>query len=688
MILDRTESRSTWRTFFFGLMIVLGLATLSMTLAYRQLFQVEKWTQMIAQSSSRVVKLPAPRGRILDRNRVALVENRPSYNVALYLDEFGAGPKPGKLVKLVRASVRKLEERMKTLNMPPVRVNDHVVRVHYDQRGPLPLTVWNDLSPTAFAAFVERSPWMPGVDSQVEPVRVYPFGTLACHILGYVGKPETSEDEEDENFDSIGRRAFYQASAVGKAGIEKTMDQELQGTPGHRVIKLNAVGFKEAELAHVAPTPGNDVVLSIDWEIQDIVKDAFTGFRGACVVLDPRNGDVLAMVSVPAFDPNLFIPAIKKADWRTLARDEEKPMINRAIQAIYEPGSTFKIVGTLAGLESDQITPSSNLECGGIYYLGDHQFHCWEKGGHGDMDLRSAITMSCNVYFYTLGKKLGGPPLWNMAADFGLGQKTGIPLDHESAGLVGTETWKRATYPRERWNPGDSVNMVIGQGFINVTPLQMAVAIAAVANGGAVYKPRLVLRIETPEKEPVMEFQPEIHNRIHATPEHIQFLREALLNVIENGTGASVRKILNGAGLEKVKVAGKTGSAQFKAHDPNTGEWSKQTRAWMIAFAPYDEPRYAIALIAEGGESGGRTAGPIIGAIFKKLFQMKEHKELPKSMAVAAIPVSTKAGDVEGDASGQLLGPAPSSSEPTADEEDDEPEPPPAALPAEKVNLP
>ncbi len=667
-----------WRLYVLSLMIVGGLAVLLLSLAYRQLAQGEYWTAQAAQGSTRVVKLPASRGIILDRTgKVVLVDNRPSYNVALFLDEFGAGRKEQKLLDKVQVSVKRLKERMKM----PVHVNDQIVRVHYKLRGPLPLTVWNDLSPAAMAAFEERYPWMPGVDRDVTPGRVYPFGTLASHILGYVGKPENEEDESEMDFDSAGRNAFSQPSVVGKAGIEAAMDRELQGMSGRRVIRLNAAGLKEAQIQDMPPTPRNRGVFSIDREIQTIVEEAFTGYRGACVVMDPRNGEVLAMASVPDFNPNLFVPAIRKADWQALQKNAEHPLMNRAIQADYEPGSSFKVIASLAGLEGG-INPKKTTECLGTFYLGDKPFKCWSTGGHGDMNMREAITMSCNVYFYTLGSRIGGAKIAEMADAFGLGKITGIPMEHESPGILPTEAWKRKKNPRDRWTTGDSVNMAIGQGSLGVTPLQMAVVAATLANGGTVFQPRLVLRVETPRGNTVTDFPPAIRGHIPATPEHIQFVREAMLNVVENGTGKK-------AAVDKVQVAAKTGSAQHMGRDPATREWIKQTRAWMIAFAPFNEPRYAIALVAEGGESGGNTAAPFVGKIFKRLFQFEQgHKTPPPPAAVAAIPVNEKIEGLEGEVSGELMDENTRISIPKTNTEEDPSDAPPPSFPAEKVNIP
>ncbi len=688
MILDSSDARPVWRVYFFGLMIVVGLTLLLIRAAFVQLVEGREWADRMAQSSTRTVKRPAPRGSILDRSGlVVLVDNRPSYNVALFLDEFGVGrgrQSQQRLLSMVNSNVTVLRNRMKM----PVSINDKVVQIHHRLRGPLPLTVWNDLSPAALAAFEERSPWMKGVDLSTSSVRVYPFGTLASHILGYVGKPESSREEQEQGIDADdeggGGRAFSQAGVVGKSGIEASMDKVLQGTPGQHVIRLNAAGLKEAEIRDVEPTTGNSVVLSIDQEMQEIVEEAFTGFRGACVVLDPRNGDILAMASVPSYNPNLFVPAIRKADWNSLIKDEQQPMLNRAIQGTYCPGSTYKVIVALAGLESGMVTPANHYECPGYFTLGNNTWRCWERGGHGDMNMREALTMSCDVYFYNLGLKLGGPSIGEMSHAFGLGEKTGVPLDHEDAGLIGDDAFKRARNPRDRWTSGDAVNMAIGQGLINVTPLQMAVVTSALANGGTVFKPRLVLRIQTPDGETVTDFPPEVHDKIPATPEHIQFVRESMLNVVENGTGKN-------AAQPKIKVAGKTGSAQFLERDAASGEWVKRTRAWMIAFAPYNEPRYTVVLIAEGGDSGGHTAAPMVGVIYKKLFELEQDRKNPKKpAAVAALPISEKIAGFEGEASGDLMEdatqPVPQAEAPQSVE--DNFEPPPESYRAEKVKLP
>ncbi|MCC7518740.1 MAG: penicillin-binding protein 2 [Verrucomicrobiae bacterium] len=674
MSFSSSGERTPWRIFLLFLLIVTGLAVLLIGMAFRQLVQGEDWTSQMAQSSTRVMRLPAPRGRILDRNGVVLVDNRPSYNVALLLDEFGAGRNRERLLRRVRASVEVLHKRMKM----PVNVNDRVVRIHYDRRGPLPLTVWNDLSPAAFAAFLERSPWTPGVDLQIEPVRVYPYGPLACHVLGYLGKPEGRAAAE-EDYDTIGRRAFSQPVAIGKAGIEETMDKVLQGTPGQRVVRLDAAGFTEAEVSRVEPTPGNDVVLSLDAEIQAIVEESFVGYRGACVILDPRNGDVLALASMPSYNPNLFVPAIRRADWNALASDPQRPMLNRATQAYYSPGSTFKVIGALAGLETGLITEKTVFQCPGSFSLGNITFACWEKGGHGDMNLREALTMSCNVFFYNLGFRIGGPPLWAMSHAFGLGEKTGVPLDGESGGLLPTEELKRARNPRDRWTPGDSVNMSIGQGLLNVTPLQMAVVAAAFGNQGTVFRPRLVLRVETPNGNEVVKFPSEFRNRLPASPEHIQFIREAMLNVVADGTGKR-------AALPKIKIAAKTGSAQFHVRDRLTGETLQKTRAWMISFAPWPEPRYAMALVAEEGISGGTTIGPFTQEIYKKIFEIEQGRRmLVRPPSVAAMPVSDRLTGKEGEASGEILSDTPPSALPAAPVDEASDEAAPASFPAEPV---
>jgi penicillin-binding protein 2 len=704
-VLNPTESRPLWRIYCLLGIVLVGIAVLGGAVAYRQLAEGEHWTAQMAKSSTRVVMRSAPRGNILDRNRVILVDNRPSYSVALFLEEFRTGRNAEKLVKVVHTNVQMLKDKMKIA----VNVNDNVVRNHYRRRPFLPLTVWNDLSPAAMASFAERSPWGQGIDFQVEPVRVYPFGSLASHILGYVGKPEKS-NEDDEEFDAFGRRAFSQPNVIGKAGIEAMMDESLRGKPGFREIRLDAAGLKiddaskksdilrgqdkagliKDEIRNIPPIPGNSIILSIDQEIQAIVEEAFTGYRGACIILDPRNGDVLAMASVPNFDPNLFVPAIKRSDWKMLNEDPKKPLMNRSIQGSYSPGSTFKVVSALAGLESGIITTQSHIECPGRFFLGNIEFKCWELGGHGDMSLFDSITMSCNVFFYTLGSKIPPSQLWNMAEAFGLGQKTGVPLKPEESGILPTDEWKRKYRPRDgRWSTGDSVNMSIGQGQLNVTPLQMAVVAATMANGGTVYKPRLILREESPQGDLVKEFPVEERGKIPATPEHIQFVRKAMLNVVENGTGKH-------AGNPKVKIAAKTGSAQFSGVDPDTGEFGKQTRAWMISFMPYEEPRYSMAIIAEGGQSGGSTAGPIVGAIYKKLLALEEARKNPgRPVATPAVPVTDKVEGFEGDVSGELMGteteatpPADGNmnGEPVEEEPEPEPEPPPLSFPASKAH--
>ncbi len=409
-------------------------------------------------------------------------------------------------------------------------------------------------------------------DDAASGLRIYPCREMACHVIGYVGT--------STNVSEMG-------ATVGRTGVEASMDGVLRNS-------------------------SSQVILSIDKRIQTIVEQAMGHQRGACVVLDPRNGDVLAMSSWPAFDPNQFIPVLHASDWEHWVHDERTPLLNRAVRGEYAPGSVFKLITALAALEAG-FNHLTEITCEGRFKSQNLEFKCWEPQGHETLDLQEALTVSCNVYFYSIARTIGHGPIVKMAEAFGLGKPTGISLIGESSGLVPTEHWWM-THRKARPIEADTLNVAIGQGPVLVTPLQMACMAAAYANQTTLYQPRLVL--STRQGAEVKEYPSRAKGPIPGTLENVQFIRECMANVVKSGTGAPAQ-------LAEIQVAGKTGSAQFSVRD-GKGNLVKDTRAWMISFAPFDSPRYAMALVIEGGESGGATAAPIAGKIYEKLFQNPE----------------------------------------------------------------
>ncbi|MGA1130066.1 MAG: penicillin-binding protein 2, partial [Chthoniobacterales bacterium] len=445
----------------------------------------------------------------------------------------------------------------------------------------------------------------------VRPVRRYVYGALASHLLGYVGAPEQIDREEAAKFN------YYQPDTEGKSQIESSFNDELKGTAGARIMQRNAKGKIEREVRSDPPKQGHNVVLTIDARIQYIAENALRAVgRGAVVVVDPNNGDILAMASVPSFDPNAFIPSISSADWGALTGDATNPLLNRALGA-YAPGSTFKIPTALAGLRAG--LEEKRFNCSGGVQFGDKFMQCWiasKNGAHGTLNVESAICVSCNAFFYQYGNAAGIDQITDVGTMLGLGQKSGLPLSGEAAGILPGPAWLQANYPRERWSRGQTANVSIGQGFVLATPLQMAMVAASVANWGTSFYPRLVEKIVAQDGTVVRQEPVEVRSNLlenGLTADKLGHVRQGMWDVVNRagGTAAAAR-------MKNYEVAGKTGTAQF---------WRggvKDNHTWFIAFAPYNKPRYAVSVLVQGAQSGGGVAAPIAAKILADIFKMEE----------------------------------------------------------------
>jgi penicillin-binding protein 2 len=468
------------------------------------------------------------------------------------------------------------------------------------------------LPPQTQAIFAERAAQLPAVDLIATPVRQYANGSLAAHLLGFAGQAEQPDDADADEF------YYYQADTAGKQGIEKTCDEALRGMPGGRSIRVNPSGQSVGEVGFKPAERGDRVMLTIDANIQRLVENALdhaplsagAELRAAAVVLDPRNGEVLAMASRPAFDPNLFTPGASPEQVAWVLRNPGSPLLNRAIGARYAPGSTFKPITLLAALDSGAVKPSDTSTCEGALQIGNRSFRCWSKTGHGRIDAAGAIKQSCDVWFYEKGMATKVDAIAKTATDFGLGQACGLDVAGEINGLVPTPGWKRMHYG-ERWWDGDTAQMSIGQSFLLTTPLQMACVTAALANGGTLWRPFVVRRIETPDGVLVSETKPEQHRNISSP--NFELVRQAMLAVVQapDGTGHS-------AAVRGLNVAGKTGSAE--ADIRVDGSIRRIKRTWFIGFAPYEAPQVAVAVVFEQGDSGGHTAAPVAGQILAGIY--------------------------------------------------------------------
>lgn len=575
-----------------GLLVLLGGVLFSLQVSRGQEFE-----DSLHRQSLRRVRLPAPRGRILDRNRMPLADNQPCYCLAFFLEDIR---KPGKWTNTVVEVQRRMKELTALMGRKPV-ISEADIWTHIKRRLPLPLVAWRSLDPAALARLAEAPVDMTGVDVYVEPNRAYPQNELASHLIGYVGKA-------DLNDDALTGYQYYLPEMEGKMGLELKFDAEMKGEAGGRMVRIDASGYKHAEQMEQDPRPGSTVMLALDSRIQALAESAIRDVPGAVVVLDPNNGDVLAVASSPAFNPSQFVPIVPKALYEQLNTDPEKPLLNKAVAEVYAPGSIFKPVTALAALNSGAVSAGTVVDCPGYYMIGNRPMKCWNPNGHGRVDLRRAIEQSCNVYFATIGVKCGNEAISDMATQFGLGERSGIELDREARGLVPTAAWKQKAW-HDPWRVGDTCNFSIGQGALSVTPLQMAVMVAALANGGTVYHPRLVLGLQDWQGQALTNYPVMVVRQIAFKPGVMEAVRQGMRDVVMAPTGTGGRARIPG-----VEMAGKTGTAEYGEKE------DRKKHGWMIVFAPYDKPRYAVAMVVDDAVSGGLTVGPRLHALMLGIF--------------------------------------------------------------------
>jgi penicillin-binding protein 2 len=568
----------------------LGLALLGAAVWRVQIVHGTRFEKDLDRQSIRRVRQPALRGRILDRHGAVLAENRPCYDLVLYLDEVRRAVRRGNTLNEAERILETLSRRLAL----PRELTREQLRTHMDKRLPLPLTAWSDLDETAVARWAEQANDLPGVELQITARRFYPNGPLAAHVLGYTGRIEIPDQEPEP----VERFHYYLPDTEGRTGVERVFDAVLRGEAGGSMVRVDVAGFRHEEIGGREPVPGRDIVLSMDLRIQQAAEDALGDTPGAVAVLDPRNGDVLALASAPGFNPNDFIPAISSAMWRALREDPGQPLFPRATSGAYPPGSIFKPITALAALDSGRIVPGTRYSCPGYFQLGRATFRCWEHAGHGDLHLRAAIRYSCNVYFFRAALAAGHEAVARWAREFGLGARTGISLDTETAGIVPDDAWKRARFG-DGWRDGDTCNLSIGQGALLVSPLQMAVTTAALANGGIVYPPNLLRSLPPDRDGPGIGADPAHGRRLAISPAHLREVREGMREVVMAPDGTGRRARVPGS-----EVAGKTGTAEYGRKDEG------KKRGWMIAFAPFEAPRFAVAMMVEDADSGGTTVAP------------------------------------------------------------------------------
>lgn len=628
------------RILFLTLVMFCGLGALVGKLWWEQVRRGQAWAKKIANSSEVTVRIPSVRGEIRDRNGVTLVENRASYEVDFYLpdmvrgyrEQFGSVP-----LNEYLAVVRQMKKKMKEPDIVKI-VNESVVprlqelglakdynstqlQVHNRNDTEVPFTYLEDLDFPTIAKFSEHDVGLPGVEIAIKPVRKYVYGALAAHLLGYVGPPQDIDRLPD-----VKKYTFYQPDVEGKAEVERYLDKYIRGTPGVRVMHRNVKGVIEGEVRREPSKQGNNVFLTIDARIQYIaeraLRDAHIG-RGAAVVVDPKNGDILASASVPSYDPNIFIPKVAMKDWKEINEDETDPLTNRAISG-FAPGSTYKMVTALAGFRPSSST-NSHYHCSGGVQYGGKFMKCWiaEKGGsHGSLSLPDAIKNSCNAFFFQYGNDAKIENIVAVGDALGLGRKSGVPLSGEKGGILPGPEWLKSVSPSERWTGGYTANVSIGQGAVEASPLQMAMVTATIANRGISYQPRLVSRVldqagnDARDEHGALVAPPAPVviadlRKVGISEKQIELVRDGMRRVVDTGTGKKAQ-------IKGVTVAGKTGTAQFWR-----GE-KKDNHTWFITFAPYEDPKFAICVFVQGAKSGGGVSAPIAQKIMEESLALEK----------------------------------------------------------------
>jgi penicillin-binding protein 2 len=582
-------------------LVFIAFSLIGVRLWYLQVFSGPDMRSLSEHNRIRLVRVPAARGVVYDRFGEILIDNRPSYDVVFVPED--ARDRGRVLTNLAHYLGEEEGALRQTARAPSKRppYEGIVLRRDLDWQGVVVLETHQfDL---------------PGISLQVGPRRYYPFGPLAAHLLGYVG--EVSEREL-----AAGMSQHRPGDLIGKAGLEKAWDVDLRGESGGEQVEVDALGRRVRVLEQVPDLPGSTFTLTLDRDLQETAEHALQGQDGALVALDPRNGEVLVMVSRPAYDPNVFSRGIRREEWRALTQNRKHPLNNRAVQGQYPPGSTFKVAVAAGALEEKAVTPSTGVFCAGGIPFGNHFFRCWRKGGHGHVDVHSAVVESCDVFFYQVGQRLGVDGIADYARRLGLGAPTGIALDHEKGGIIPDTEWKRRRF-KQPWYSGETLSVAIGQGYVTATPLQMAMMAATIANGGTRYRPNYVKRVEHPDGT-VREITPEVMGEAKLKKSTLNLVRSAMRDVVmtDNGTGKKARVV-------GITVAGKTGTSQVvKMGDrERSNKGAKETRdhAWFVAFAPAEAPEIAVAAIIEhAGGGGGAIAAPIVQQVLQRYFSRSQ----------------------------------------------------------------
>ncbi|MEX1073769.1 MAG: penicillin-binding protein 2 [Burkholderiales bacterium] len=614
-----------------GLAVLVAFALLLARFVWLQVLQHDAYSAKAEENRIAIVPLPPNRGLILDRNGEVLARNYLAYTLEIFparvrdleatIAQLAAF---AEIQPRDRARFRKLLQETKNAESMPIRT-----RLSDEEVARIAANRWR----------------FTGVDIRARLFRRYPYGEVASHVIGYIGRITTADLESLEERELAAN--YRGTDYIGKAGIESSYQQELHGIAGFERLEIDAAGRGIRALSSTPAQPGNNVALTLDIRLQEVAERAFGERRGALVAIEPATGGVLAFVSSPGYDPNLFVDGIDPQSWEALMSSPDRPLNNRAIAGLYPPGSTFKPFMALAALELGKRTPRATISDPGYFVFGDRRFRDSKPGGHGIVDMYKSIVMSSDVYYYMLANDMGIDAIAGFMGRFGFGTRTGIDLDGEAAGVLPSPEWKHARFSRpeqQKWYAGETISIGIGQGYNAYTPLQLAQALATLVNNGAMFRPRLVSHVDNPRTGERRYLEPQLVRQVQLKPEHVAFVKQAMAGVNTEGTAA---RSFTGA---QYTSGGKTGTAQVIAM--KQGEKYEEEKvaerlrdhSLYIAFAPLEGPKIALAVLVENGGFGARAAAPIARTVLDYYLLGK----LPRAPR-RAVPEADVQSDAESD---------------------------------------
>ena len=596
---------------FFGLFsLAFSFFALFLRVWHLQIFNGKRWRLFSEANRVEIKKIPAKRGKILDRNGVILSKTQPTFQIVAYKNKLSETPEES------------IEQLQRWISIPSAdRIIQRIDKARkYDR-----ILIKKKLNFDEVSQFLTNQYRYPGFDVVVEPNRFYPFGELGSHFLGYL----TEIGERDLEKLKLDPESTYQLGDIwGVSGVEKAYESILKGINGSVPVIEDAFGRELGEeynsdllpsFRAQEPVPGFDLVLTIDARLQKVAHEVFKHPSGSLVAIDPRNGDVLALVSKPDFSSQEFVGGISSEYWAKLQKNKLNPLYDRSIKGQYPPASTFKIITGAAALEEKVTDTKEKIFCPGYYRVGREVKRCWNRKGHGWVDFKRALKQSCDVYFYEVGLRLGIDKIAEYARKFGFGSKTNIELSSESSGLVPTSEWKKKIY-KQPWVRGETLSVAIGQGYLQTTPLQVAQSYAAISRGGEVFPPRLALRSQTDEGIVRNEYFSGDSRQISVTSETIKAIHNSLISVVNEPGGTAYYPVRS----QKVKIAGKTGTAQVVSFKSGI---QIDDHAWFVGYAPAEDPEIVVAAILEYGGHGGSAAGPVVKKVIEEYWSLNHAAE-------------------------------------------------------------